>query len=863
MNSPISLYNPRSTPPAQLEAMLVGRDALLKELLDNLHAQSRSRTRQHWLLRGPRGMGKTHLTGVLHHRVRGDARLSESYLPLWLGEADVYEVYSPATLLERIAERLVEAVPDAKLAATLHTLEGVGDEEGFFQELSSHLGEEAERQGKTLLVLMENLDALLESFAAKEREAQVRQLRSLLLHAPHFLFISTTPTRYMVELTDPKKPLYNQFKERDLRPLSVEEVGVVFSKLVELTGRKGMEAVLGDRQDGVLRRKVIHQLTGGLPRSVVMTFEVMRDKTGIKALVEDLRRLLDAQTAYFEARLARLAPRERAIVTTMALASTNLTSKEIATRSRLPERTLSTLVSRLVQDGHVEPTSGTGGKGTVYGLSEGLFRLWYQYRKGRLLLEPLVRLLAYLFNPSELQETIARLQRHVEENQPDSQDSAHLALRQVEEALRLATSEEGRLDRERLWKECQEEATAIRDARQTIDQLRAFVSKYKNLAPRKKFPPIIESALKVIQRLPAPLATDCISWFNASMYVLSLHSPVLATRQLHRLLNFLESQDSSLRELGPYTHLSLGIIHEKSGQVEEALRHIEAVILAKSAYKPRVGPFPLEMARWIRAELYKKIGRTPEAIRDYSHVIESALRSGGIQTSMGLHAANALARVHEKSGDWKQAKQAIHNLLKLSDSLPFHKRDRQLIAGAQLRLIFNKMALGDPALVRLLSSLEQWIKENPHHQFIDIAQEISTRHAPIMNMFSERNPQRRVTTFLSNPNAFYSNLPIEQLRQLIKELEESASPEEAPLVHTHALVAETLDATILNAPGAKARLNRALGRLPPELRQVVRERIADEQTRAPTQPPPPKRRTNSSSPARPAALRSAADPLER
>ncbi len=122
MTGQVSLYNPRTTPPEQLEAMLVGRDALLKEVFDNLREQARGKTRQHWLLRGPRGMGKTHLTGIIHHRVRNDPQLSKAYLPLWLGEADVYEVYSPATLLERIAERLIEEVPDAGLGTALHSL---------------------------------------------------------------------------------------------------------------------------------------------------------------------------------------------------------------------------------------------------------------------------------------------------------------------------------------------------------------------------------------------------------------------------------------------------------------------------------------------------------------------------------------------------------------------------------------------------------------------------------------------------------------------------------------------------------------------------------------------------------------------
>lgn len=452
MSEKISLYNPRDTPPEQLEAMLTGREPLLQEILDSLREQVDSPTRQHWLLRGPRGIGKTHLTGILHHRIQGDAVLSKAYLPLWLGEADVYEVYSPATLLLRIAERLHEALPEAELDLKLRTLEG-GDEDQFFEALTGLLTEESERQGRVLVVLMENLDALFESFAPKQRTEQTQQLRALLLGKPRFLFISTTPSRYVKELSDPQTPFFAQLQERKLSPLKVQEVGVLFTKLTQLTGRKDL---LGQGAEASLKQRIIHQLTGGLPRSAVMAFEILRDKEGIQVLVEDLRTFLDAQTAYFEARLSRLAARERAIVTTLALADQNLTLKEISEKSLLPEKSLSTLVERLEQEGHVEAMKGTGGKGTLYGLSEGLFRIWYQYRKGRLLLEPLVRFLAYWYEPEELRGVVDSMKQRPLQPGTKPGRTMMLALLQVEAAFQIAISEQGRVERQRIWQECRE-----------------------------------------------------------------------------------------------------------------------------------------------------------------------------------------------------------------------------------------------------------------------------------------------------------------------------------------------------------------------------------------------------------------------
>jgi hypothetical protein len=488
MSTTLSLYNPRDVEPEQLMNLLTGRTALLEEILDNLREQAGGKTRQHWLLRGQRGMGKTHLTGVIHYRVGLDPQLQKAYLPLWLGEADVYEVYSAATLLVKIAERLVEATRDEGLRQQIQDMEGVGDEESFFEAMLDLLSEEAKRQERTLLVLMENLDALLERFAPKDRKVQTRQLRSVLLHNPRFLFISTTPTRYLRALSDPKEPLYGHLKERDLAPLTEPEVHELFGKLVELTGRKELKVAL-EGEDGPLRLRIIHQLTGGLPRSVIMAFTVMQREAGLEPLVEGLRKFLDAQTAYFEARLARLAPREGSIVTTMALARENLTLKEIAQKSRLPERTLSTLMQRLEDDGHVRlvPGSGAGGKGGLYELSEGLFRLWYQYRRGQVVLEPLVEFIAVWFRAEDIQTLVEQHRRRVDEVIPTQRHSARLALLQVEVALQRASSEEGRRHREAIWESARRafEFSGASDSEQREAFVRQAMAIFEKGAPEQ------------------------------------------------------------------------------------------------------------------------------------------------------------------------------------------------------------------------------------------------------------------------------------------------------------------------------------------------------------------------------------------
>ncbi|HEV2854337.1 MAG TPA: ATP-binding protein [Thermoanaerobaculia bacterium] len=458
MNAQVRFYNPREASPEVLETMLVGRDEVVTELEEDLHRQIRSSTRQHWLIRGPRGIGKTHLMGILCHRVRRDPQLSAAYLPVWLAETEVYEVYSVAILLLGIARQLVEELREGKdpgateLADRLAALEYGGDDPALFEELCELFREEAHRRGKILLILMENLDALFSGFAKQRSGQEVRRLRSLLTEEKHLLFLSTTPTRYLSQISNPKAPLYGHLKERVLQPLTEDQIGDLFRSLGQATGQTERgELLSGPSEEGRLRRRVIHRLAGGNPRSVVMAFSVVAGAPGVKAVVEEMSALLDTQTAYFEARLARLAPRERAIVTAMALAPTNLTVQEIAGLTRLPARSLSTQIDRLVEEGHLAPAEGEGGRGTIYEMSDGLFRLWYQYRKGRKVLWPIVQFLALWHSEEELERALVDLREALTAGAKLLESHLDgLVLRHFEKALTWARSEEGKARREEI-----------------------------------------------------------------------------------------------------------------------------------------------------------------------------------------------------------------------------------------------------------------------------------------------------------------------------------------------------------------------------------------------------------------------------
>jgi hypothetical protein len=840
MSTGPSLYNPRDTQPEQLDALLTGRKVLLDEILSNLREQAHGATRQHWLLRGQRGMGKTHLAGVIHYRVKTDATLNQAYLPLWLGEADTYEVYSAATLLKTIGERLAEETKDAELLTRLDKLEGVGDEEGYFQEMAEVLTAAAVQHGRVLLVLMENLDALLGSFGPKERKEQTRQLRSLLLHNRHILFISTTPTYYLNNpLDDPKEPLYAHLKERDLDHLTEPEAEQLLRKLAQLYPREGADSFL-DGRDGRLRLRVIHRLTGGLPRSIVMAFTAIREASGIGSLVQELRALLDAQTAYFEARLSQSPARERAIVTTLALAPTNLTMKEIATRSRLPERTLSTLIGRLEKEGHVRPVTGSGGKGAVYELSEGLFRLWYQYRKGRQVLEPLVEFLAYWYRVEELEYVVTSLRQGTGAN--GATRAADLALLQAEEALRRASSLEGQQERERFWAECQqallaETATVIIDA-----WAKLTAAELLEAAVMLKNPDQEEGGRQRIQQLlrEGPLAEEQTRPRLVSLLVKAIaqqFSPNKAD-EFSLLLSlvvehFEDEQDSTVHEAVAQARFMLAALNMDK-EPRRAIHETERVLtstFADTSIKLN--------ALFVRGSAFDALGDSDAAVpllEEFVAAPSSRDAQPGV-SSLVLRAMTTLVKFHIAKRQEKQIRAISEEIIARFGSLqeePF----RSEVACARWRV-----ALLAPGAIRI-KAMEEWLTRygdlaDPIYRQMRIALITSLVLAKsaqgdssayktldaLVDMLASEVRFEEVQLFLYSAADLFVLFGVERMVGWLTRLKEAPGSEQARLLAWLFLMAAELLAADDPANGnssATASRN-AWARIPPELRQHLED----------------------------------------
>jgi DNA-binding MarR family transcriptional regulator len=412
------LYNPRRASSAELDRTFVARAGLLKELLDQLRTQVHAKSLQHLLIVGPRGSGKTHLTTLLARRIRqGD--LNQHWRPIQLAE-EHWEVSTVRELILAAFEMLeTEAkagqplddpagLPDhLRPAAAIQALKRTADPKQGAELGIALLNELARRTGRRNLLILENVDEILD--AQFHDDFGLKQLRSELMTGSHSLLIATSPGR-VTGLEEHDYPLFGLFRVYSLEDFSLQDLEELLRKRSELESAADPQSPAAEFQRRLVaephRIRALLFLTGGNPRMALMLYRVLVQGEVHKAR-EELDRLLDELTNYFRERVKELPPQERKIVVALAKSGRAMRPSEIAAEIGLRPQQMSTLISRLIDRGHLRLAPQREGKGRYYVLREILFRYWHHWRAQEREFLLFVEFLAAWFRREELERWLA------------------------------------------------------------------------------------------------------------------------------------------------------------------------------------------------------------------------------------------------------------------------------------------------------------------------------------------------------------------------------------------------------------------------------------------------------------------------
>jgi len=389
-----STFSPGGMSAELLEQTFVQREGLAERLTGLFIESARTDSKHHVLLVGPRGIGKSHLVSLVYHRLLNNAELKDRLVIAYLRE-DEWGVTSFLDLLVRILREL--NVPTRELQSL--SLEGA--EERAWRVLRELV------QGKTLLVVLENLDTILRSLG----EEGQRKWRSSTQNSPIWSVLATTPS-LSEDISDHASPFYGFFEIQPLGGLSVPDAVTLLKRLAECQGRRDIAEYVSSPA-GRARVRAVQHLANGNHRIFVIFYEFLaHDKEA--DLVEPVLKTIDFLTPYYQSQMKELSPQQRKLVEFLCRFRSAANVKTIASACFVSHQTAASQLKQLLESRYLRVTRI--GRESYYELNEPLLRICVEAKSHSG--EPvrmLVEFLRYWFARQELEQKLTAMEADVPE----------------------------------------------------------------------------------------------------------------------------------------------------------------------------------------------------------------------------------------------------------------------------------------------------------------------------------------------------------------------------------------------------------------------------------------------------------------
>ncbi len=394
-NRPVShLYNPATQTKQELLDGFVARQKEFRRIMRDINQSQLDEVSQNFLITAQRGMGKTTLLLRLEYEINFIPKLSH-LIPIRLTE-EQYNIVCLCDLWGVVADSLedIEGFEDI-----VEQLESAMDEDrdNCFHIIKTAL----QKNGKKLLLLIDNFQDMLKKFTDNDKlyhKNNVKLLRDI-LHDTHLQLISASAIA-IEDTYRHDKPFFEFFKTIPLKSLSTEESQELFKNLAK------------NHKDGIQnyepsRIEIVKRLTGGVPRTMIIIFEIFLDKNA--EIFENLEYILDQVTSLYKHRMDDLSSPSQRVAHEIAIAWDGITFEELQKKTRSKEETLRANLLELEKAYFVD-SNHVGTEIEIYQLKERFFNIWYLMRNGRKKKKEnirwLIRFLEIWFTAPEITERV-------------------------------------------------------------------------------------------------------------------------------------------------------------------------------------------------------------------------------------------------------------------------------------------------------------------------------------------------------------------------------------------------------------------------------------------------------------------------
>lgn len=393
-NSPIAhIYNPMNQDRQALIDSFVVRQKELNRIFREIRTSGPDQVSQNFIIQGQRGTGKTTLLARIKYAIEDDKSL-EHLIPVQFTE-EQYNIFSLNRLWENTADILEE---EPGFETLVPEMEELDDDDDFFYPIKRML----KQNKKKLVLLIDNFGDVLKKLPEKAH----KKLRDL-LHETDLQIIAGS-TRALETTYKHDKPFFESFKTIMLTPLTREDVQVLLQNLCNRYQDKKAFHILKNEKG---RIETIRRLTGGVPRTIILLFEIFLDDSA--NVFEDLEGILDKITPLYKHKMDDLPTQQQVIVDAIALNWDGMLTSEIAKKTKLETKKVAAQMKVLERNGLIASVK-VNKKNKLYMLDERFFNIWYLMRYGRKRKRQQVKwLVSFLNDWCSREELVKRAQSHI------------------------------------------------------------------------------------------------------------------------------------------------------------------------------------------------------------------------------------------------------------------------------------------------------------------------------------------------------------------------------------------------------------------------------------------------------------------
>ena len=378
---PISrfVYDPWELPAEQRQTTFVGRGRFLDRFLGAIREQEGRATVQHYILTGPRGIGKTTLLLVLRDRIRQDPEISAKWFCVQLREEEYY-VHKQRDLWQLVLQALAVEEKLAEAQKVVDQAQEIRDEEKSSALLVDGLRSICNCHGKRLVLLIDNFDHIFPNTAAGEAkhrkpDSEYRAFRKR-LSTEGFLMLIATSVKIFEDIYGYDKGFFHFFSPVELPELSREEVAEMLRRLGQADDNAEFLSRLERSKVNV---QTLSVLTGGNPRLITMLYHILAQRE-ISEPVQALWETVAGLTPMLRQELADMPRQQSKTLDALLRLNGAAAPAEISKYSRLPLNVVTTQLGRLKAARYVALEGGGKGRKAIYRVADQMFGVWYSMR---------------------------------------------------------------------------------------------------------------------------------------------------------------------------------------------------------------------------------------------------------------------------------------------------------------------------------------------------------------------------------------------------------------------------------------------------------------------------------------------------